>query len=109
MAEARLNFNYGALHLVSPLADGALKWLPLAFIAVFGVVLACALARFRQEHVAGGIADASLVAYVVAALLALIVTNKVFSPQYLIWLLPFAPLLPLRQAGLLLAVLDRKR
>jgi hypothetical protein len=33
-----------------------------------------------------------------AALLALIVTNKVFSPQYVAWLLPFVPFLPTRKA-----------
>ena len=39
-----------------------------------------------------------------SALLAFIVTNKVFSAQYIIWLLPFAPLLRPRQAGLAAAV-----
>jgi uncharacterized membrane protein len=105
IAEARLAFNYGALHLASPLADAALKWLPLAFVGLFGLVLASALARFREERlVHGTISHASMVAYVVAGLLAFMVTNKVFSPQYIVWLLPFAPLLPWRQAGLLVAI-----
>jgi hypothetical protein len=68
-------------------------------------VLASCLARFREEQAAGGrVTSESLVTYSVAALLAFIVTNKVFSPQYLIWLLPFAPLLRLRQASALLAI-----
>jgi hypothetical protein len=35
-----------------------------------------------------------LVLGMVGALLALILGNRVFSPQYVIWLLPFAPFLP---------------
>src|SRR5207249_2134955 len=71
---------------------------------LFGAVLASCLARFHEEQVAGRVTSESLVAYSVAALLAFIATNKVFSPQYLIWLLPFAPLLRLRQASALLAI-----
>jgi uncharacterized membrane protein len=105
MATAKLEFNYGALHLVSPLAFVALKWLPVAFVGLFSVVLACCLVRFRQEQSAHGlITTESLVTYMAAALLAFIATNKVFSPQYIIWLLPFAPLLRLRHASALLAI-----
>jgi uncharacterized membrane protein len=102
---AKLEFNYGALHLASPAAGAVLGWLPLIFAVVFGTVLASCLARFWQEQAADGqIRDESLVAYSVAALLAFIITNKVFSPQYIIWLLPFAPLLRLRQASVLVVV-----
>lgn len=105
---AKLEFNYGALHLVSPWASAALEWLPLAFLAVFGVVSAAAWGRFREECAGPGRrlpAAETLVAYTAAALLAFIATNKVFSPQYIIWLLPFAPLLRPRQALLFLAIL----
>ena len=105
LTPARLEFNYGALHLVSPLAAAALNWLPVAFGAIFLVVLGCCLARFREEQAAQGhVTDESLIAYCVVALLAFIATNKVFSPQYIIWLLPFAPLLRPRQAGVMLAI-----
>lgn len=104
LTPARLDFNYGALHLVSPLAASALTWLPIAFLGLFAVVLACCAVRFREEQLAGGVTSESLIAYCVAALLAFIVTNKVFSPQYIIWLLPFAPLLRARQAAALLAI-----
>ena len=105
MTPARLEFNYGALHVASPLVGVVLRWLPVAFIVIFGAVLLSGWARFREEPAANGrVTNASLMAYSVAALLAFIITNKVFSPQYIIWLLPFAPLLRLRQASLLLAI-----
>jgi len=105
LSPARLDFNYGALHLISPLSAAALRWLPIAFVALFLVVLVRCLARFREEQAAQGrVTSESLIVYCVAALLAFIVTNKVFSPQYIIWLLPFAPLLRPRQAGVMLAI-----
>ena len=105
MTPAKLEFNYGALHLASPLAGAVLSWLPVAFIIILGGVLLSGLARFRAEQAADGhVTSASLVAYSVAALLAFIITNKVFSPQYIIWLLPFTPLLRLRQASALLVI-----
>jgi hypothetical protein len=105
LTSAQLAFNYGALHVDSPPAGAVLRWLPVVVVVSFGAVLAGCLARFHEEQEAGGhVTSESLVAYTVAALLAFIVTNKVFSPQYVIWLLPFAPLLRLRQAGVLLAI-----
>ncbi|HEU5102798.1 MAG TPA: glycosyltransferase 87 family protein [Roseiflexaceae bacterium] len=104
LTPARLAFNYGALHLVSPLAAATLAWLPIAFLGIFAAVLACCAARFREEQLAGGVTTESVVAFCAAGLLAFIVTNKVFSPQYIIWLLPFAPLLRARQAATLLAI-----
>jgi uncharacterized membrane protein len=105
MTPARIEFDYGALQVASPLAGDVLKWLPVVLLALFGAVLASCLARFREEQAAAGhVTSESLIAYSVAALLVFIVTNKVFSPQYVIWLLPFAPLLRLRQASALLAI-----
>jgi hypothetical protein len=77
----------------------------VTFVALFLVVLTCCLARFREEQAAQTrVTEQSAIAYCVVGLLAFIVTNKVFSPQYIIWLLPFAPLLRPRQAGILLAI-----
>jgi uncharacterized membrane protein YhdT len=56
--------------------------------------------RFHQENRdATTISYETLVAYCVAALLGFMLTNKVFSPQHLIWLLAFLPLLPGRFVG----------
>ena len=100
-----LGFNFGALHLVSPLADAALRWLMPLFAAVYGAVLLGAWARFRHERrESGAIAPATLIDFLLAGLLAFVATNKVFSPQYIIWLLPFAPLLRPRHAALLVGM-----
>lgn len=100
-----LGFNFGALHLVSPLADAALRWLMPLFAVAYGTVLLLAFTRFRHEHREGrSIAPATLINFLLAGLLAFVATNKVFSPQYIIWLLPFAPLLRPRLAALLVGI-----
>jgi hypothetical protein len=98
-------FRYGAFEIVSPFNDRVLQWLPLVFIlTTLGVIVSC-FTRFRYERITyGEITGTSLVTYVLIALLAFIVTSKVFSPQYIIWLLPFAPLLSLRQVSILAAI-----
>jgi hypothetical protein len=105
LTPAQLEFNYGALHVASPWSGPVLAWLPVAFVGLFGLVSAGAWGRFREEYAASGhVAPETLAAYLFAALLAFIATNKVFSPQYIIWLLPFAPLLRPRQGLFVLAI-----
>jgi ribose/xylose/arabinose/galactoside ABC-type transport system permease subunit len=61
--------------------------------------------HFREERFQSEFVKAeSLVVYTLLALLIFIITNKVFSPQYMIWIIPFAALLKLRPALLMLAV-----
>jgi hypothetical protein len=94
---------FDAYQLVSPLADGVARWQPLLLIALYGAALASCWLRFgRERQAAGAVGPESLVAGLALALLAFIAANKVFSAQHLVWLLPFAPLLPLRQGALLL-------
>ncbi len=100
-----LTSSYGACHLASPVADAVVGWMPFISIISIGIVLICCLFRFRHERATfGEITRESLTAYVAIGLLAFIVTNKVFSPQYLIWLLPFVPFLRLRFNILLLLI-----
>ena len=61
-------------------------------LALALVIIAWRFWRERQEGPTG----LSLVVGFVAVLLAFILGNRVFSPQYLIWLLPLVVLLPRR-------------
>ncbi len=94
-----VGFNYGAFHLASPKAALLLHSLPWVFGACVAAVLTGCLKSFRADkRKTGTVTAESLVLGCTAMLLAFMAANKVFSPQYLIWLLPFAPLLPRRAA-----------
>jgi Glycosyltransferase family 87 len=97
--------NFDAFYIASSIADTVLKWLPtLAFLEFTVVVIAC-LNCFRNEFKQfGAITNESLLAFLMSALLILIVAGKVLSPQYFGWLLPFAPFLRLRQIGLVAVI-----
>ncbi len=104
LAHAGIVFNYGAFHLVSPAAGPILKALPVVFAVCLGGVLWRTRTEFARASAARqAIPLQVLVRFLAAALLAFILTNKVFSPQYLIWLLPFVPLLPRRERDLFAA------
>lgn len=105
LTAASVIVNYGADHLVSPAAPPMLRCLPFLFALLYGGVLWKAGQTFRREQLLSGRVGAeTLVVFMAAALLAFILANKVFSPQYLIWLLPFVPLLQPRRALSCLAV-----
>jgi len=70
-------FTYGSLNSVSPLANG-LTWVGLGCCCA-GCLAVCWLQWQRRL---------SLGQAMIALLCILIVTGKVFSPQYLIWLIP---------------------
>jgi uncharacterized membrane protein len=90
---------FTSVNVGSPLASAFLAILPAVAGLALLSVLALALLRFRNEHDrSGAVRTETLIAYVLAALLALIATSKVFSSQYVVWLLPFAALLPRPQA-----------
>jgi hypothetical protein len=99
LTEVQVRFDYGAVHLTSPLADRAVSLLPVSMVLLSAVVVVRAFSQFRSEQLAGGaVSTQRLCGAVVMSLLAFIATNKVFSPQYVIWLIPFAPMLRARQA-----------
>jgi hypothetical protein len=98
-----LVINYGALHLRSPAADAALRWLPALFPVAIVALSVVVFRRFRADEGADG-DERALCDAVLASLLVFIVANKVFSPQYLAWLLPFAPFLSRRRAVVMVAL-----
>ena len=78
---------------------------PVALAALLGVVTAVAALRFRWDFARlGDVPRSSLVLASAAAIAMLLVGSKVLSVQYVIWLLPFAILLPRRLGWLLLVI-----
>jgi uncharacterized membrane protein len=89
--------NFGAVH-VDATAAGATAAVSLAVLFLgYAGLLVVALRRFRRDHGTDRPdAPRALVTAVVCALLGFMVLGKVFSPQYLAWLLPFVPSLRAR-------------
>ena len=84
----------------------ATPYLELALVGGVGILT---LVSFRRDvgrlgHVPG----TSLAIGIVAVIVALIVSSKVFSAQYVVWFLPLVPFLPgrLRWLGLVIAGLS---
>nr|BBH96057.1 hypothetical protein KTA_42560 [Thermogemmatispora argillosa] len=73
----RVVYTYGSINLLSPLVPAVSTGSTLALLAGYGLVL-WQSARGRLTF-----AEAAL-----AALLVFVATGKVFSPQYLMWLMP---------------------
>ncbi len=100
-----LVFNYGALHLEATGAASVARLLPLALIGGYLALLAAywrGAASDMRHH--GAVQTWRTLAAVLAALLVFMLTNKVFSPQYSAWLLPFIPLVARGPRRLLVAV-----
>jgi hypothetical protein len=75
-----------------------------AFLVGLASVAVLAFARFRYERIAmAQPRDQTLIGYALVSLLVFMLTNKVLSPQFVIWLLPFVGLLPVPQYTLALA------
>ena len=89
-----INFNYGAFHLASPLSQTGITLLTFLAPVLMLWTLSSAWSRFREEKErTGTITSASLNTHALCLLLVFMATNKVFSPQYIVWLLPFIPAL----------------
>ncbi|KAA0993465.1 hypothetical protein [Dyadobacter aurulentus] len=84
--------NYGALHLESSWSAYALQAVkvltPLAFFLGLCFIVRIFWMQSKQQ---GQIAIQTLILAFTVQLLLFILLNKVFSPQYLVWLLPLIP------------------
>jgi hypothetical protein len=95
---------FGATDLEGPMAEGlASLSAPLTGLLVI-VVGVASLAAFRRVRDASpSRAGGALLLGLCAVVLAVLVGNKVLSPQYMLWLWPFAALLPRPEGAVALA------
>ena len=104
-APTTLVHAFGAWQIDGVLANQLAQVQTPLLVGGLALLLGACLLRFRQDVVASGaIPHSRLIAYGTAAVILLMVANKVLSPQFLVWLLPLAPLLPRPQAFLAVSV-----
>jgi len=97
--------GFGSMQVRAPGSDLLVAASPVALAVLLGAVTAVAALRFRRDFAELGCVPRSSVALAsAAAIAALLVGSKVLSVQYVIWLLPFAILLPYRDGWLIVAV-----
>ncbi len=104
-AAVSVGYGYQSVQIAGSGTDQFLLIQNGLMVVAVAAVATLAYLRFRAERrVLGSVSLATLAAYLAAGVLAVLVTNKVFSAQYLLWLLPLGCLLPRRQAAVLLAI-----
>ena len=84
----RVDLNYGAFHLDGSIPQFLLPQLTSIFPLAWLAALARTVVRFRR-----GASETALIECAAGTLLLFMALNKVFSPQFMIWLIPFLPLL----------------
>jgi hypothetical protein len=85
---------FKAVEVFGPLARSWLGVLPALTVAAFAALAAAGWRSVRVDlRSSGRVRAETLVAITGAAVMILLVTSKVFSIQYVVWLLPFAALL----------------
>lgn len=94
----RLSFGYSAVQVEGTLAHALLGMLPIATVIGFGVLAWLGWHRVRDEQAEGGpdgdeVRTGTVVTLAFASLLVLLVTSKVYSIQYVVWIVPFVALL----------------
>jgi hypothetical protein len=96
---------FGTVQVIAPGADAVVAATPFVEVLLVGAFAILALMRFRRDVARlGEVPLSSLAVAVVGILVALLVSSKVFSVQYIVWFLPIAPLLPGRLPWMALAV-----
>ena len=100
-----VSFAFGSVQVQAPGSDLLVAASPIALAALLGLATVLAALRFRRDYAQlGTVPSSSLHLASAAAIAVLLVGSKVLSMQYVIWLLPFAILLPRRVGWLLLAI-----
>jgi hypothetical protein len=92
-------FMYGSQHVVSPLAEIGLKYLPgVAIVGLAWATFTYGYAWMKQVRLGRYPTKIDLAEAIVFTLVIFMVFNKVFSPQYITWLLPFVALIDPQKA-----------
>ncbi len=97
--------DFGAFQVESPLIATLAPANVIAMLflgALLAVSLFLSFQRDARRH--GNVQPRTLVAFLLATLLLMMLANKVLSPQYVAWLLPFGALLPWRKSALLVVI-----
>ena len=90
-----LTFDHSAVQVAGTAAQAYLPFQPWVSVACFVALAAVSLAVARREMRARGtVQPGTIIAIASAFILVLLLTNKVFSVQYFVWLLPLAAFLP---------------
>ena len=99
LTSVEMEFSFGSLNVTSPLADVLAKVSPLvmlfSLVAVYWFFYKSQSERAAVQQTPSLINQpdtARIVSYSLLAMLAFIITNKVLSPQFIIWLYPLIPL-----------------
>jgi hypothetical protein len=86
--------DFGSVQVAGPAAEAWLASLPYLAVVGFALLAWLGWRRVRAEvEVEGTVAPRSVVMLATASVLVLLLTSKVFSIQYVVWLVPFAALL----------------
>ena len=97
--------GFGTIQVESSGSDLLVDASPIALVVLLAVVVLAALRRFRlDEDPLGRVPRPGIVLASVAAIAAVLVGSKVLSVQYVIWLVPFVPFLPVPMRWLVLAI-----
>jgi hypothetical protein len=89
-----VTFDYGSFNFVSDLAQSVARTLsPLQLLLVGSSLMLVAWAFVRDRRRSGHRSQRRLAVGVTVPVLALTLTSRVLSPQYLLWLLPFIAVL----------------
>ena len=98
-------YGFGSVQVAGPGSGLLVAASPIELAALLGLVTMVAALRFRADYaLLGRVPSSSLYLASSAVIVALLVGSKVLSVQYVIWLLPFAILLPRRIGWLLVAI-----
>jgi hypothetical protein len=90
----QMDFGFSSVNVDGDFASAWLGVLPILTIVGFGLVAWLGWRRIRAEAaLPTGIRPSTVVALATVSLLMLLATSKVYSIQYVVWLVPFAALL----------------